>query len=156
MKSAPSPNEPTPQPTLIGYIETTQDTCLLFEACLSGVLPHIPRFPRQRELQRLLYAGNIFVYAEPPNDPGSWDDGKSWTFVGWGDGLRIEREHSGPDTLMKNSGNIVLRGFRHNFVSYYTIKDTLNWTLERPSQNSELQGISLRQDLARLLRVASA
>lgn len=129
MNSAHSSNEPTLQPTLIGYIETTQDRCLLFEACLSGLLHHIPRFPRQCELQRLIRSGNIFVYADPPTGPGPWDDGKNRIFVGREDILRIEREHSGPDALMKKSGTILLAGVLHHFVSLLQNQRHSEWDL---------------------------
>lgn len=95
MNSATSSNGPTLYPTLVGYIETDQDKSSIIDACLSGDLHHIPRFP-QHELRHLIRSGNIFVFADYPTGNGHWNDGKSWTLVGWENGLHIEREHDGP------------------------------------------------------------
>ncbi|KAJ6012585.1 Global transcription regulator sge1 [Penicillium canescens] len=36
------------EPTFTGYVATTQDAVLLFEACLTGDLHHVPRRPYDR------------------------------------------------------------------------------------------------------------
>ena len=68
---------PTLQPTLVGHVVADlEDARLIVEACLSGTLYHIFRFPRQHKLQDLLGSGNVFVYAEIPIGKGNWDHGK--------------------------------------------------------------------------------
>ena len=139
MNSATSSNGPALYPTTVGYIETDQDKSSIIDACLSGELCHIPRFPQQRELRHLIRSGNIFVFADYPTGSGDWNDGKSWTLVGWENGLRIEREHNRPNALMKKSGTLVHLGVSHHFVCYYKIKHVLNGTLKRPSRNTNLR-----------------
>ena len=56
--------EPILQPTFVGHVANREDALLIIEACLSGALHHIFRFPRQRKLQDLIRSGNIFLYAE--------------------------------------------------------------------------------------------
>ncbi|EED12497.1 camp independent regulatory protein [Talaromyces stipitatus ATCC 10500] len=46
------------EPTYHGYVATTQDALILFEACLTGVLPHVPRRPHDRERNHLVRSGN--------------------------------------------------------------------------------------------------
>lgn len=102
--------EPMLQPTHVGYISTTEDKLLLVEACLSGKLHHIPRFLRHSELKHVMRSGNIFVYEENATASGDWDDGKEWVLVAHEHGLRIDRVPSTTGTLMKKSGDIVVRG----------------------------------------------
>ncbi len=148
MSSSPTSTERILQPTYFGHIATKQDQYLLLEACLSGVLHHIPRFPRTNELQHVVRSGNIFIYAEIPTGTGDWEDGKDWMFLGREDGFLVKREHFGHDGLFKKSGSIVVQGVPHNVVSYHKVENTMNMTLKRPSQDSKLQGISLRPALA--------
>ncbi|KAH8689646.1 camp independent regulatory protein [Talaromyces proteolyticus] len=46
------------EPTYHGYVATTQDALILFEACLTGVLHHVPRRPHDRERSHLVRSGN--------------------------------------------------------------------------------------------------
>jgi len=52
------------QPTYTGYVSTTQDALILFEACLSGHLKHVPRRPHDRERNSLICSGCVFIYEE--------------------------------------------------------------------------------------------
>ena len=122
---------------------------------------HIYRFPRQDELQGLVGSGNTFVFAEVPTGKGDWDHGKTWIILGREDGILIQREHFGPDGLLKMSGSFIVQGIRHSIVSYHKVDNTvrqsskagniLNEAMKRPSQDPRLEGISLRQELASLL-----
>ena len=85
-----------------------EDALVIVEACLSEVLHHIFRSPRQRKLQDLICSGNTFVYAEIPTDAGNWDDGKDWKFLGREDRFFVERERFSRDGLSKKLGTFVL------------------------------------------------
>lgn len=49
--------------TFHGYIETTQDTLLVFEACRRNILPKVPRRLQDRE-KKLVRSGAVFVFDE--------------------------------------------------------------------------------------------
>jgi len=65
------------QPTYVGLVGTTQDALLLFEACLTGVLPCVTRRPKARE--GLIQSGHIFVYYEESTGIRRWTDDKIWS-----------------------------------------------------------------------------
>jgi hypothetical protein len=67
------------QPTWRGFIHTTRDGLMLLEACLQGVLSHIPRRPHDRERQSIISSGNIFVYEENASGIRRWTDGITWS-----------------------------------------------------------------------------
>ncbi|CEJ81310.1 Putative Camp independent regulatory protein [[Torrubiella] hemipterigena] len=69
----------TLQPTFKGYIGTTLDALVLFEACLAGKLDHVARRPHDRERQDLIKSGNIFIYEEHSSGIKRWTDGVSWS-----------------------------------------------------------------------------
>ncbi|KAF5663661.1 hypothetical protein FHETE_7366 [Fusarium heterosporum] len=67
------------QPTYRGFIDTTLDATIVFEACLSGRLNHVPRRPHDRERQDLIKSGNVFVYEENASGIKRWTDSVSWS-----------------------------------------------------------------------------
>lgn len=73
-------NQSTPlTPTFEGHISTTLDALMLFEACLTGALNHVPRRPHDRERQDLIRSGNVFIYEEHASGIKRWTDGVSWS-----------------------------------------------------------------------------
>ncbi|KAM0428218.1 hypothetical protein ACHAPT_007119 [Fusarium lateritium] len=66
-------------PTYVGYIHTTLDALIIFEACLSGARNHVPRRPQDRERQELIRSGNVFIYEEHASGIKRWTDGVSWS-----------------------------------------------------------------------------
>lgn len=66
-------------PTFYGYISSTRDALLLFEACLSGTLSPIPQRPLDRERESLIRSGNVFVYEEHSAGIKRWTDGVPWS-----------------------------------------------------------------------------
>lgn len=66
-------------PTFQGYIGTTIDALILFEACLQGILTHVPRRPHDRERPDLIKSGFVFVYEEHASGIKRWTDGVSWS-----------------------------------------------------------------------------
>lgn len=66
-------------PTFCGYIASTQDALLLFEACLSGALNHVARRPHDRERASLIKSGNVFIYEDTSSGIKRWTDGVPWS-----------------------------------------------------------------------------
>ncbi|OAA37472.1 Gti1/Pac2 family protein [Metarhizium rileyi] len=67
------------RPTFEGIVASTFDSLVLFEACLSGRLTHVPRRPHDRERQDLIKSGNVFIYEEHASGIKRWTDGVSWS-----------------------------------------------------------------------------
>lgn len=66
-------------PTYFGFIESTYDALVLFEACLTGLIAHVPRRPHDREREHVIKSGNIFIYEESTSGIKRWTDGISWS-----------------------------------------------------------------------------
>jgi hypothetical protein len=67
------------QPTYTGYVSTTQDALILFEACLRGHLNYVPRRPNGRERNSLIYSGYVFIYEQNASGIKRWTDGVTWS-----------------------------------------------------------------------------
>lgn len=67
------------EPTYRGYVASTQDALILFEACLTGVLHHVPRRPHDRERSHLVQSGSVFIYEENASGIKRWTDGVTWS-----------------------------------------------------------------------------
>lgn len=52
---------------------------MLFEACLSGKLHHVPRRPHDRERNSLIKSGSVFIYEENASGIKRWTDGVAWS-----------------------------------------------------------------------------
>ncbi|KAK2006570.1 Gti1/Pac2 family protein [Colletotrichum eremochloae] len=66
-------------PTFFGHVASTLDALVLFEACLSSALHHVPRRPHDRERQDLIKSGNVFIYEEHSSGIKRWTDGVAWS-----------------------------------------------------------------------------
>lgn len=66
-------------PTFEGLVAPTFDSLLLFEACLSGQLDHVPRRPQERERQALIKSSCVFIYEEHVSGIKRWTDGIFWS-----------------------------------------------------------------------------
>ncbi|KAM0334079.1 hypothetical protein ACHAQA_001099 [Verticillium albo-atrum] len=75
MSAANVPLEATWQ----GHVASTLDAVVLFEACLSGHLRHVPRRPHDRERQDLIQSGQVFIYEEHASGIKRWTDGVTWS-----------------------------------------------------------------------------
>ncbi|KAK7963671.1 hypothetical protein PG996_008635 [Apiospora saccharicola] len=74
-----TPAGATLQPTFTGYISSTMDALVLFEACLTGHISHVPRRPHDRERANLIRSGNVFIYEEHSSGIKRWTDGVPWS-----------------------------------------------------------------------------
>jgi hypothetical protein len=66
-------------PTFTGFVHNSMDGLILFEACLSGKLHHLPRRPSHQERSQLVKSGNIFIYEENASGIKRWTDGVAWS-----------------------------------------------------------------------------
>lgn len=66
-------------PTFHGFVHNSMDGLVLFEACLSGKLHHVPRRPHDRERTQLIKSGSIFIYEENASGIKRWTDGVAWS-----------------------------------------------------------------------------
>ncbi|KAF4548023.1 Global transcription regulator sge1-like protein [Elsinoe fawcettii] len=66
-------------PTFVGFVQNSMDGLMLFEACLSGKLHHVPRRPHDRERASLIKSGSIFIYEENASGIKRWTDGVAWS-----------------------------------------------------------------------------
>lgn len=66
-------------PTFHGFVHNSMDGLMLFEACLSGKLHHVPRRPHDRERSSLIKSGSIFIYEENASGIKRWTDGVAWS-----------------------------------------------------------------------------
>ncbi|GAA95276.1 uncharacterized protein L969DRAFT_92465 [Mixia osmundae IAM 14324] len=66
------------EPTFFGYVETTLDALLVFEACHRGILAKVPRRLQDKE-KELIRSGSIFVFDEKEAGIKRWTDGMIWS-----------------------------------------------------------------------------
>ncbi|KAI8641975.1 gluconate transport inducer 1/Pac2, partial [Parasitella parasitica] len=61
-----------------GYIETTQDSLLVFEACRRNILPTVSRRLQERE-RKMVRSGSVFVFDVKDSGIKRWTDGLVWS-----------------------------------------------------------------------------
>ncbi|KAF5100505.1 hypothetical protein D0Z00_001233 [Geotrichum galactomycetum] len=67
------------QPTYTGYVSSTEDALLLFQATIDGKLPAVSRRPHDRERTELVRSGAAFVFNEQASGIKRWTDGIAWS-----------------------------------------------------------------------------
>lgn len=88
--------EQTLEPTYRGYVASTQDALILFEACLVNLLHHIPRRPVGPERSHLVRSGSVFIFDESASRIKRWTDGLNWSPSRIIDNFLIYRELDKP------------------------------------------------------------
>jgi len=73
------PPVPVLKPTWEGFVSSTGDALILFEAVLSGALERTVRRPHDRERAQLIKSGSIFIYEENGSGIKRWTDGLPWS-----------------------------------------------------------------------------
>ncbi|KAH7146946.1 Gti1/Pac2 family-domain-containing protein [Dactylonectria estremocensis] len=155
-------------PTFKGYVASTQDALILFEACLTGQLNHTSRQLREDERPSLVVSGNVFVYEQHSSGIIRWADGIRWgapevvndfhlyqqsvadleasecaTQQGGGD---TSRALDFPD-LRKYEISVTVRGISHHLVGYFTLRAALAGELLAPTLDPVLCTLSPREEL---------
>ncbi|EJT68975.1 hypothetical protein GGTG_13481 [Gaeumannomyces tritici R3-111a-1] len=82
--------------TYEGYVGTTMDALIIFEACLQGSLYCVPRRPYHYERETLIRSGAVFVYEECLSGIKRWTDGYNWSPSRILGNFLIYRELEGP------------------------------------------------------------
>ncbi|KAM0200611.1 hypothetical protein ACHAPA_011612 [Fusarium lateritium] len=72
-------SSPPLHPTFHGFVNSTLDASILFEASFAGRCMHVPRRPHDRERQDLIKSGNVFIYEEHASGIKRWTDSISWS-----------------------------------------------------------------------------
>lgn len=93
-------------PTYNGFISTTIDAALLFEACLTGQLDLVTGRPQQRQRDALIRSGNVFVYDEQSSGIKRWTDGISWSPSRVMGDFLVYREFHGSNPSRKTCQNL--------------------------------------------------
>jgi hypothetical protein len=62
-------------PTFTGFVKTSMDGLILFQACLSGKLDFIAQRPGGKDRGDLIRSGNVFVYEGNASGIKRWSDG---------------------------------------------------------------------------------
>jgi hypothetical protein len=66
-------------PTFTGFVKTSMDGLILFQACLSGKLHFIPQRPGDKDCGDLIRSGNVFLYEGNASGIKRWTDGVAWS-----------------------------------------------------------------------------
>jgi hypothetical protein len=66
-------------PTFTGFVKTSMDGLILFQACLSGKLDFIAQRPGDKDRGDLIRSGNVFVYERDASGIKRWSDGVAWS-----------------------------------------------------------------------------
>lgn len=79
---SPTPDDDAPpswtQPPWQGWIETTGDALLIFEAARRGVIPRVTRRLVESE-RKMITSGSVFVFDEAESGIKRWTDGFFWS-----------------------------------------------------------------------------
>nr|CAG8434002.1 13827_t:CDS:2 [Entrophospora candida] len=130
--------------TFCGYIEKTQDTLLIFEACRRGVLPRICRRLQEKE-RKIVKSGSVFVFDE--RESGIKSTSSSGSDMDSQSERNKERALVGSLTnsykfkkggLIKKTMSIMVNGISQHMISYYTKEDVLAGLLKTPSSIPDL------------------
>ncbi|KAL1871585.1 hypothetical protein VTK73DRAFT_1975 [Phialemonium thermophilum] len=70
---------PAEGPSWYGYIRTTMDALVIFEACIRKITRTIDRRPHEKEREHLITSGSVLVYSEDTSSIKRWTDGLSWS-----------------------------------------------------------------------------
>ena len=69
---------PTLDPPFKGYVETTFDALLVFQAARRGMIPRVTRRLIERE-RGMVQSGAVFVFDEQESGIKRWTDGLIWS-----------------------------------------------------------------------------
>ncbi len=72
------PGPPPLDPPFRGYIESTLDSLLVFEAARRGMIPRVTRRLIERE-RGMVQSGAVFVFDEHESGIKRWTDGLVWS-----------------------------------------------------------------------------
>jgi hypothetical protein len=89
-----------------GYIETTRDALLVFEACKRGIIPRITRRLQEKD-RHLIKSGSIFCFDERESGIKRWTDGLIWSPSRILGNFLVYRELQDKKMVRSNSTDVV-------------------------------------------------
>ncbi|KAJ2155315.1 Gluconate transport-inducing protein [Coemansia sp. RSA 637] len=148
------------EPTYRGYIATTDDALLMFEACRLGMLQRRTRRLCERE-RSMLESGCVYVWDENESGIRRWTDGKRWSpsrvngcFLSY---TELEPKNNElPDIsdmpldngMIKKSMTLFTKqNSKLHLICYYSTRDVESRRLVTPSQDPRLCNISIPRSL---------
>ncbi|KAJ1901397.1 Gluconate transport-inducing protein [Kickxella alabastrina] len=143
-------------PTYTGFVDTSEDALLIFEACRLGILKCRNRRLAESE-RKHIKSGWIFIWDETESHIKRWTDGKRWSPSRVNGCFLIYTElqpKSSPmpdvpleNGLTKKSLSIFTSSnTKLHLVSYYRDTDVDNGKLLSPSNNPMFSGITVAHD----------
>ncbi|SPJ90356.1 uncharacterized protein FTOL_13237 [Fusarium torulosum] len=133
-----SPSNPL-NPTFEGHITSTLDALILFEACLSGQLKHVPRRPHDRERQGMIKSGNV----SSVRLTASRRKGSERALIG----TLVDSYTFKNNGLVKKTISVSFQGVPHHLVSYYNVNDVMSGRLTTPTKHPNLRNVIRRAEL---------
>ncbi|KAJ2499936.1 Gluconate transport-inducing protein [Coemansia sp. RSA 1972] len=154
------------EPTYRGYIATTDDALLMFEACRLGMLQRRTHRLCERE-RSMLDSGCVYVWDESESGIRRWTDGKRWSpsrvngcFLSYTE-LEPKNDAQLPGMHMSASSDVPLdngmtkksmtlfttQNSKLHLICYYCKSDVDSGRLVTPSQDPRLCDISIPRSL---------
>ncbi|KXS16640.1 hypothetical protein M427DRAFT_133983 [Gonapodya prolifera JEL478] len=151
--------------TFVGYVQTTNDALLLFEACRLNMLKRVQRRLSESERHHCIRSGAVFVWDEEESGIRRWTDGKAWSASRiHGSFLLYKEVYSKPRGRGRDSGafdaqliegGLVKKALsictgdnkRQHLVSYYTVDDLREGRIKTPSEMPSLSGLTIPTEM---------
>ncbi|KAJ2121579.1 Gluconate transport-inducing protein [Coemansia sp. RSA 720] len=148
------------EPTYRGYIATTDDALLMFEACRLGMLQRRTRRLCERE-RNMLDSGCVYVWDESESGIRRWTDGKRWSpsrvngcFLSYSelepksDELPLTSDVPLDNGMTKKSMTLfTTQNSKLHLICYFSKHDVDSGRLVTPSQDPRLCEISIPRAL---------
>jgi hypothetical protein len=110
-----------------GYVDSTNDALLLFEACRLGILPKVERRLSEEERTTLVRNGATFVWDEEESGVRRWTDGRVWgasrisgSFLVYKEVSRKKKDSGFVGLIKKAISIYTADGRKQHLISYYT------------------------------------
>ena len=134
----------TLDPTYFGYLDTKKDALLLLEGFLRGDLPPL-RGPQHTT--SAVQDGYVFIWAQDDSAFEGWHDGLLWVPVERDGEFWISSQATMGDGLLKKTLSVIILGRCYQIESYEDPWKVVDRTLQAPSEDFNLQSITLRDEL---------
>ncbi|KAJ2963658.1 hypothetical protein NQZ79_g1350 [Umbelopsis isabellina] len=133
-----------PEASFHGYVASTQDVLLIFEACRRGILPKIHRRLQDKE-RGIIQSGAIFVFDEHDSGIKRWTDGYNWSPSRILGNFLIYREvHKKSDG--RKGSNASITDVRDDITDYTPIKKISKRKNEKRLVGSLSESYNYKQD----------
>lgn len=132
-----------------GYLHTKKDALLLLERCLRGDLPSL-RGPQHTT--SAVRDGCVFIWAQ---DDSAFQDGLLWNPIEYDGEFWINSQAIPGDGLFRKTLSVLAQGRCYHIRCYEDPWKVVDRTLKAPSEDPNLQSITLRDELTSQLTAES-